>query len=277
MKVYKYQALGNDYIVFDGEFPENLNHQRFIKSLCDRNFGVGSDGVLWRNHNQPFGLRIFNPDGSEAEKSGNGLRIFAKYCLDYLNAPNQFTINLPSTKVLATSKNKTHNLIEIEMGSPTFKSVEVGVLTDEQEYFQKPLLVEEKEMMAHTVSVGNPHCVFIVDNLAPQLAKKIGPLVENHPIFKNRTNVQFAKQLDKENIKIEIWERGAGYTLASGTSSCAVASVFKKLNLIENKVNILMQGGKIEIRFEEENIFMTGEVNAVFMAELSSEFLKSIE
>ena len=161
------------------------------------------------------------------------------------------------------------------MGSPTFKSEDVGVLTEEQEYFQKPLLVEETEMLAHAVSVGNPHCVFIVDNPTTQLAKKIGPLVENHPIFKNRTNVQFAKQLDNENIKIEIWERGAGYTLASGTSSCAVASVFKKLNLIENKVNILMPGGKIEIRFEGENIFMTGEVNAVFSAELTTEFLKN--
>ncbi len=275
MKVYKYQALGNDYIVFDGEFPENLNQQTFIKSLCDRNFGVGSDGVLWRNHKEQYGLRIFNPDGSEAEKSGNGLRIFAKYCLDNLNAPNQFIINLPTTKVLATSKNETHTLIEIEMGSPTFKSEDVGVLTEEQEYFQKPLLVEETEMLAHAVSVGNPHCVFIVDNPTTQLAKKIGPLVENHPIFKNRTNVQFAKQLDNENIKIEIWERGAGYTLASGTSSCAVASVFKKLNLIENKVNILMPGGKIEIRFEGKNIFMTGEVNAVFSAELTTEFLKN--
>ena len=275
MKVYKYQALGNDYIVFDGEFPENLNQQTFIKSLCDRNFGVGSDGVLWRNHKEQYGLRIFNPDGSEAEKSGNGLRIFAKYCFDHLNAPNQFIINLPTTKVLATSKNETHTLIEIEMGSPTFKSEDVGVLTEEQEYFQKPLLVEETEMLAHAVSVGNPHCVFIFDNPTTQLAKKIGPLVENHPIFKNRTNVQFAKQLDNENIKIEIWERGAGYTLASGTSSCAVASVFKKLNLIENKVNILMPGGKIEIRFEGENIFMTGEVNAVFSAELTTEFLKN--
>ena len=278
MKVFKYQALGNDYLVIDA-LPKQYQTKAFYQKICDRNFGIGSDGVLLNVSDKKFGLKIINPDGSEAEKSGNGLRIFAKYCVEELGAPDSFEIQLPHEKVKANIKNADATLIEIEMGQPKFNPDAIGLIAVGKEFIQKPIQIEDKTFLATCVSMGNPHCVIQVKELSSDFAKTYGPKIENHPWFKNRTNVQFAKLIDNQNIQIEIWERGAGYTLASGTSSCAVASAFKKRGLVDDEVNLKMPGGTINIRFESNlsNVFMTGAVEKVFEAEMSKQFLKEFE
>lgn len=275
MKVFKYQALGNDYLVINRPHSKlNLN-PKFIQKICDRNYGIGSDGVLWHDKKR-YSLRIYNPDGSEAEKSGNGLRIFARFCFDYLHAGERFHIQLPHEKISVALKTPDAGMIEVEMGKPEFESAKIPINSKSKTFIQQNLQVGNHTFIASAVSMGNPHCVIFVNDFNTDWAKKFGALIENHPMFPNRTNVQFAKVLDEENIQISIWERGAGFTLASGSSSCAVASVCRKLNLTKNNVTVHMPGGRIKVNIPEDvsNVFMTGEVKPVFEAKLNKQFLK---
>ncbi|SLM15228.1 Diaminopimelate epimerase 1 [uncultured spirochete] len=284
---HKYNALGNDYLVIDpAEFDVSLNEEA-IRALCDRNRGVGSDGILygplasfeggiWRVDGEtlaeadnesrvartspPFFLRIFNPDGSEAEKSGNGLRIFSLYLHESGRvgfAP--FEVQTKGGKVACTvlPGEGPERRITVAMGAPEILSNRLTFLIDGIEF------------RAVSVSMGNPHCVLLGSRPSPELARRIGPIIEHHPDFPNRTNVQFLEVLDRENIRIEIWERGAGYTLASGSSSCAAAAAAKHLGLVDDQVAVHMPGGVLEIDMREENIRMTGPAVRTFDALLA--------
>ncbi|MGB9685371.1 MAG: diaminopimelate epimerase [Rectinema subterraneum] len=284
---HKYHALGNDYLVIDpAEFDVSLNEEA-IRALCDRNRGVGSDGILygplasfeggiWRVDGEtlaeadnesrvartspPFFLRIFNPDGSEAEKSGNGLRIFSLYLHESGRvgfAP--FEVQTKGGKVTCTvlPGEGPERRITVAMGA-------FEILSDRLIFS-----IDGIEFRAVSVSMGNPHCVLLGPRPSPELARRIGPIIEHHPDFPNRTNVQFLEVLDRENIRIEIWERGAGYTLASGSSSCAAAAAAKHLGLVDDQVAVHMPGGVLEIDMREENIRMTGPAVRTFDALLA--------
>ncbi len=278
----KSHGLGNEYIVLQEDNIDFNLTEEAIKTLCNVHFGIGSDGILLKTDSKvaDFGLRIFNPDGSEAEKSGNGLRIFCKFLYDYgfTNGKKEWTVEtkggVVNAKVEAIEDGRA-KVITIDMGKATFKSREIPVNVDTEEVIDYPLKIEDKEFLINCVSVGNPHCVIIVEDLNDKEVKKYGRLIENHKIFPNRTNVQFVKPVDKNTVEIRIWERGAGYTLASGSSSSAVASVMVKKGITDNNVLVKMPGGELKISIDENfNIKMTGEVEEICSGTLSEELVK---
>jgi diaminopimelate epimerase len=215
---FKYHALGNDYIVID----PNRTHINLtvdtIKLICHRNLGIGSDGILYGPifEDGMIRLRILNPDGSEAEKSGNGIRIFSKYLVDSKYIDSQtFEIDTLGGKVIVEILDKEANLIKVDMGTVTYRSDLIPVIGEAREVVDEEVKIGNDLYRVTCLSIGNPHCVIPVDEPSKELALKLGPLVEHSELFPNRINMQLLKIIDRRNIKIEIWERGAGYTIFS--------------------------------------------------------------
>ncbi|HMD62204.1 MAG TPA: diaminopimelate epimerase, partial [Opitutaceae bacterium] len=236
MRFHKYHALGNDYIVLDpADYPQwKAPGETQIRAICHRNFGVGSDGILWGplpSERADFGLRIFNPDGSEAEKSGNGIRIFSRYLWDNARVKERpFAVETPGGVVRCEIR-EAGSVIAVAMGQVSFDSRAIPVAGTAREVLGESIEAQGRRFTFCAATIGNPHCVIPVDDLSPGLARRYGPDIEVHPLFPNRTNVQFMRVLDRSSIQIEIWERGAGYTLASGSSSSAAAAVAHRLGL----------------------------------------------
>lgn len=279
----KSHGLGNDYFVMDSSDLTFELNPKITKLLCDRNYGIGSDGILLLvpSDRTDFGLRILNPDGSEAEKSGNGLRIFAKYLYEHGHAHSEmFTIDTLGGIVTVELEVKDGRVafVTVEMGEATFRSTLIPVSGEDREVVGEELIVEGEILKFTAVSVGNPHCVVFMDDLDEGYIKLLGPLVENHEIFPNRINVQLAKPVSRDRVEILIWERGAGYTLASGSSSCAVASACVKNGLTDRNVTISMPGGELDIEIREDwTIKMRGAVEEVAAGSLSKDILDRIE
>jgi diaminopimelate epimerase len=279
----KTHGLGNEYIVLDEEKINFDLSKKAIQRICNVNFGIGSDGILLKvsSNKADFGLKIFNPDGSEAEKSGNGLRIFCKYIYDYgFAGSKEFSVEtkggIVNAKIIEVSNNKA-KLISVDMGKAIFNSKEIPTNFTEDEVIGKKLEIDDKEYEINCVSMGNPHCVVLKEELNIDEIKRYGKVIENNKQFPNRTNVQFAKVISRSEAEILIWERGAGFTLASGSSSCAVASVLRKRNLIDNKVKIKMLGGELLIEiYDKWNVKMTGEVRQIAEGTLSDEFIEDL-
>ncbi len=275
MKFFKYHALGNDYLVIDPQdWPSPLTPLQ-IKVICHRNFGVGSDGILLGplpSDQARFALRIFNPDGSEAEKSGNGLRIFSRYLWDRQRVNNEeFNIQTPggvvTSRVLDDGKT-----VRVEMGQVSFQSDRIPVTGPPREVINETIAVGGRTFTFCAATIGNPHCVIPLPEISAELARQYGPLLETDARFPKRTNVQFLKVLDRKNIQIEIWERSAGNTLASGSSSSAAAAVARKLGLCDPSITVHMPGGKISIEIGDGfSILMTGAVTKVAEGLISGE------
>lgn len=279
---HKYHGLGNDYIVIDPQHNPLTLDSDTIRLICHRNFGVGSDGILYgpfiKDHQ--LSLRIFNPDGSEAEKSGNGIRIFSRYLFDagYLTT-DAFYLDTLGGRVYVELLDTAASRIRVDMGKVTFHSAEIPVAGDTREVVNESFRLNDDTYAITCLSIGNPHCVIPLPTITRNLAEKIGPLIERHPLFPNRINVQLLKVLDRSNIQIEIWERGAGYTLASGSSSCAAASAAYRLGLVDNHINVHMPGGTINVDIgDDQRVRMTGSVTGVckgvFMDDLRNQFSK---
>jgi diaminopimelate epimerase len=219
-----------------------------------------------------FALRIFNPDGSEAEKSGNGLRIFSRYLWDRkLVRKDDFAIETRGGLVQATVMERG-KIVSVEMGRVSFWSDEIPVAGPRREVINEPIYLRGQRFNFCGATVGNPHCVLPLPNISAELAKQIGPMLETHLRFPNRTNVQLMKIIDRKNIQIEIWERGAGYTLASGSSSSAAAAVAHKLGRCDREIAVHMPGGIIEIEIGDDfAIRMTGAVTKVLEGTMNAE------
>jgi diaminopimelate epimerase len=264
MEFAKYHALGNDYIVLDpADIRRDLTTAQ-IRLICHRNYGLGSDGILLgplKIADADFGLRIFNPDGSEAEKSGNGLRIFSRFLWDRkLVRDDPFTVFTAGGKVTC-QVHRAGNSVTVEMGEVTFASTRIPVTGPAREVINEIIVAGGKEFTFCAATVGNPHCVILRDTVSRDEAMTYGPIIESDPRFPNRTNVQFMRVLDRKNIQIEIWERGAGYTLASGSSSSAAAAVARKLGFCDSNITVHMPGGALEITVSDQFfIVMTGPV-----------------
>ncbi len=283
MKFWKYHALGNDYLVIDPkDLPSQLTVAK-IKTICHRNFGVGSDGILLGplpSKKAPFALRIYNPDGSEAEKSGNGLRIFSRYLWDRkLVGQDEFAIETAGGLVKSTVFDGG-KMVRVEMGKVSFWSDKIPVTGPRREVINENISVGGREFTFCAATIGNPHCVVVgrgtprapLEEISETEVRQFGPLLETHANFPNRTNVQFLKIIDRANIQIEIWERGAGYTLASGSSSSAAAAVAHKLGLCDHSITVHMPGGKLSIEVGKDfDILMTGPVTKVSEGVLSPE------
>ena len=278
MKFHKYHALGNDYLVLAPKNFDEVTSNEAIRRICHRNLGIGSDGILWGPFNQEegkenFNLRIFNPDGSEAEKSGNGLRIFCRYLRDqHLVASNaSFRVNTKGGVVEATVHHDGQE-VTVSMGKVSFNSDLIPVKGESREVLQEKLQIEDLVFEICAASIGNPHCVIRTEKTSPEIAKKFGPMIEINPVFPNRTNVQFLEILDRKNIKLEIWERGAEYTLASGSSSSAAAAVAIKQDWCDRELTVHMPGGTLQILVQADfQIIMKGGVTKVCEGEADGE------
>jgi diaminopimelate epimerase len=264
VKFYKYHGLGNDYLVMNPAEVGRVLTPEEIRLICHRNYGIGSDGILWGPLPSPkaeFKLRIFNPDAGEAEKSGNGLRIFSRYLFDCgLVGSDSFKIETLGGVV----RSRVHpggGQIDVEMGAVSFDSAKIPVTGAAREVINERIEINGREFTFCAATIGNPHCVLPLDDVSEELARTIGPLIEQDARFPNRTNVQFMKVMDRNNIRIEIWERGAGYTLASGSSSSAAAAVARRLGRCDESITVHMPGGQLQITVHDDfSIDMTGPV-----------------
>ncbi len=280
MDFYKYHALGNDYIIIDPQKTYIQLTPERIALICHRNYGIGSDGILYGPHfdDHRISFQVFNPDGSEAEVSGNGLRIFSRYLVNsnYV-IESEFTISTGSGDFDIEILKKDGSLVKVNMGAFTFQSGEIPVAGEPRETLSERIEVEGETYTATCLAIGNPHCVIALDEISPELAKKIGPPVERHPLFPNRVNVEIMKVVDRGRIDIEIWERGAGYTLASGSCACAAVSAAHRNGLVDNRVDVKMQGGILEITINEDGrVNLIGAVSSVAEGNFTYEMWKRI-
>lgn len=276
MRFAKYQALGNDYLIIEGTSASGLTPST-IRRVCDRRFGLGSDGILVEAPPEPgaaFALRILNPDGSEAEKSGNGLRIFARYLWDAGRVgPAPFTVDTQGGLVECQVRAGGREVF-VRMGTATFDSAMIPVAGPRREVVEEKVDIDGEAVRFTAVGMGNPHCVVHVDETSSALALLLGPRLETHPLFPNRTNVQFVQVLDRGRIRIEIWERGAGYTITSGSSACAAAAASVRLGLCDGDVIVIMPGGLLRIGVGAGYAMtMLGPVGKIAEGELADELL----
>ncbi len=273
----KYHALGNDYIVIH---PKDLSAPLTtdqVRTLCHRNYGVGSDGILLGplpSATALCALKIYNPDGSLAEKSGNGLRIFSRYLWDTRQVgAEEFAIQTDGGVVRSTVFDDGRQ-VRVEMGRVSFDSGQIPVTGPQRDVLNETLVAGGREFIFCAATIGNPHCVLPLPEISAALAHQYGPLLETHPNFPRKTNVQFLKVLDRANIQIEIWERGAGYTLASGSSSSAAAAVARRMGWVDRHVSVHCPGGVIQIDIGEDYaICMTGGVTRIAEGVTSPEML----
>jgi diaminopimelate epimerase len=259
----KSHGLGNDYLVADpADLPFEVTPER-VRLLCDRHVGIGSDGLLVRVGR--LGVRIFNPDGSEAEKSGNGLRIFAKWLYDTGRAPGlAFAIELGGGSAAVEVEAVAGRAVEVtvDMGSPVFRddltALEVG----------------GERLRVVALSMGNPHCVILRARLDVTDLRRLGPVIEQHPAFPHRTNVQLARAPARDRVQLLIWERGAGETQASGSSTCAVVAACHHLGLVDTDVTAAMPGGELHVRIDDRgSLLLRGPVEEVAQITLSPELI----
>lgn len=274
----KYHGLGNDYLVYDCNKNSEYLNAEHIKAICNRNFGVGSDGILVGPIIEKGNIRvkIYNPDGSQAEKSGNGIRIFARYLKDagYVTT-GELNLNTLGGAVSVRYLNKNGSLMRVSMGRLSFYSDKIGVIGIGETAFNAKLTFGGQQYKCTCVSIGNPHCVIPMKEISKELVCYLGKQVESAPYFPNRINTQIVKIIDRKNIQIEIYERGAGYTLASGSSSCAAAGACFKLGLTDGSVRVHMPGGCLDIEITPDyHVFMTGPVGKIGRIILDPEVLQ---
>jgi diaminopimelate epimerase len=256
-------GLGNDYLVADpAELPFSVSPGR-VRLLCDRHFGVGSDGLLLLNGE--LGLRIINPDGSEAEKSGNGLRIFARWLFDTNRvASRSFSVHL----AVGDAAVEVHQdgQVTVDMGQPVF--------SEDLSHLE----LDGLHLDVTALSIGNPHCVVFQDKLDPQMLHRLGPRVEGHSAFPNRTNVQLAHVLDARTVELLIWERGAGETQASGSSACAVVAAAHRRRMVGADVTAVMPGGSLSVRIAPDGtLFQRGPVEEIARITLSPDLVRRLQ
>ena len=284
---FRGHGLGNDYVVMD---PKDLTFKltpKTIKAICHRNWGLGSDGILSfvPSKKADFGLRIFNPDGSEAEKSGNGLRIFARYLhATGKTKKKRFTVETKGGLVsidLHIDRHGDAAAATVEMGIATFKPDALPCSLGVPELIQQPIEAAGRSLIFTGVSVGNPHCVVFKptgESWSREDFLALGPALEHHKLFPKRTNVQLAVQTGPKEIFILIWERGAGETQASGSSSCAAASAAVRLGLVRSPVTVKMPGGMLNIDVAPDfSLTMKGPVAEVARGTLSPSFIRGLK
>ena len=277
MKVTKMQGCGNDYVYVNG-FKEHLpQHSEIAKYVSDRHFGIGSDGLIFINPSNvaDFEMEMYNADGSRGEMCGNGIRSVAKYVYDKgLTDKKVFTIEtLAGIKTIEiTAEDGVMKFAKVDMGSPVLEGSKIPSTIDQQEVMMYPLEVAGKTYPVSLVSMGNPHCIMFLEEDVRELElPAIGPDFESHPCFPKRINTEFANILDRKNIRMRVWERGSGETLACGTGACATAVAAIKNGLVDEKVTLHLLGGDLEIDWNQENghVYMTGPATIVYDGEIA--------
>lgn len=277
----KYHGLGNDYLIFDPNKNDLELTEERVRLICNRNFGVGSDGLLVGPILGPdkLELKIFNPDGSEAASGGNGVRIFGKYLKDggYVQK-NHFAIHTLNGEQAIQYLNETGTRIKASMGSLSFFSDEIPVAGPRREVLNETMMFGSIPYRVTCVSIGNPHCVIWLNDISKDLACRIGKHSEAADYFPEKVNTELLRVIDRTNIEIEIYERGVGYTLASGTSGCAAAGAAYRMGLTDSKMYVHMPGGVLEVEIlEDGSVMMTGDVGYVGRFSLSYELEEELK
>lgn len=271
MRFTKMQGLGNDYVYVNGFEEKIANPSEMAVKMSNRNFGVGSDGLILINPSEKadFEMEMYNADGSRGEMCGNGIRCVGKYVYDYgLTNKTQISVEtLGGIKYLdLTIKDGKVTQVRVDMGTPILTSEKVPVVAEEENAVDIPILVEGKEYRMTCVSMGNPHAVVFMEDIEHLEIEKIGPKFENHERFPNRVNTEFVKVLDRKTASMRVWERGSGETLACGTGACAVAVACILGGYTEHEVTVKLLGGDLLIEWDrnQNKIYMTGPAEAVF-------------
>ncbi len=276
---HKYSALGNDILVLDPLCMPLVLTSQAVKRVCDRHNGIGADGICYGPlpGRTPLAMRYYNPDGSLAETSGNGLRVFARFLRDQKYAAgDSFTIATGGRTCQVDMLDPLGERVRIDMGRASFHSGQFPAPAA-GDGMDIALRINGEALRATCVSMGNPHCVLVVDKLDRQQVKRLGPAIETHSAFPQRSNVQWLSVLGRQRIAIEIWERGAGYTLSSGSSACAAACVAILKGYCASPVTVEMPGGEAEVEADENwNVWLTGSVEAVFSGSFAPSFLESL-
>ena len=279
MKFTKMQGAGNDYVYING-FSEKMSQEDkpdWVRKISDRHFGIGSDGAIFINPSDvaDFEMEMYNADGTRSEMCGNGMRCVGKFVYDKgLIDKTQFTVvSAGKIKYLdLTVENGKATQIKVNMGEPILEAKQVPVVSDNEEVIDEPIYISEVDATYNMtcVSMGNPHAVVFMDDVDNLAIEKIGPYFENHVRFPNRTNTEFVKVLDRNNVQMRVWERGTGETLACGTGCCATAVACILNGHTEEEVTVHVLGGKIKIFWDRESnlIYMTGPAETVFEGEI---------
>ncbi len=262
----KMQGSGNDFIVINAIEHKLDNPSQFALKWCNRHFGIGADQLLLLEKSDiaDFRMRIFNSDGSEVEMCGNGIRCFAKFVADK-KLSDKVELNVETLAGIISPK-LVENGVKVNMGNPKLKPAEIPVIYDDNNpIIDEPFQFADRVYHITTVSMGNPHCVIFVDKLDSLDITKVGPMIEHAAIFPNRTNVELVEVVDDKNIKVKVWERGAGLTLACGTGACASVVAASLNGLAGKEVCVSLPGGELYIQWAEDgNIYMTGPGETVF-------------
>ncbi len=276
MRFWKMHGLGNDYVVIDNREEKISGKQaaELAKRLCERRLSVGADGLLLVSNSKvgDVKIRIFNADGSEAEMCGNGIRCFAKYCYENSIAPKQeFTVETLSglKHVWLTIKNGEVSAVKVDMGAPNWERSSLPML-GQGTCINENLDINGEAYKVTCLSIGNPHCIIFVDKVDDFPVEQIGPKVENHKAFPKRTNVGFVQVLNPDELKVRVWERGCGETLACGTGSCAAVAAANKLGKVGNKVTVHVLGGDLQVEVAK-SLFLSGAAEKVFEGTLFGE------
>jgi diaminopimelate epimerase len=271
----KYQALGNDYLLVDPLSVVCAQDAQTARRLCDRHFGIGADGVLFGptapvGPGMPVGLTIFNSDGSSCERSANGIRMFALHLAEHYLDATEFTVRTLAGDSVVEVSDAAAGLVRIGMGQPSFEAHDIPVTGRSGPSLSWPLDVEGETLEVTSVANGNPHAVLFLDDLPERRVRELGPRIAGHPRFPQRCNVEFVQVADREAIDIRIWERGAGYTLASGAGACAAASAAHALGLVDDALTVRMPGGDVRVTFADDGqVWLTGVVEQVASGDLS--------
>ncbi len=283
MRFTKMQGCGNDYVYVNG-FEEKLSAEQkpdIVRRLSDRHFGIGGDGVIFINpaEGADFEMEMFNADGTRAEMCGNGIRCVAKFVYDkgLTDSEHISIVSAGRIKYLdltVTGKNEKNRgevtTVRVNMGSPILKPELVPVAAEGEQAVDEPILVDGKEYRMTCVSMGNPHAVVFMENVANLPIEQIGPLFEHHERFPKRTNTEFVEIQDRQNVFMRVWERGTGETLACGTGCCATAVACVLNGLTDNRITVRLLGGEITVEWDREQnlIYMTGPAVTVFEGEI---------
>lgn len=277
MHFTKMQGLGNDFILIDGfqqELPEDLGE--LAQKICHRQFGVGADGLVLMLPSDvaDIKMRIFNPDGSEPEMCGNAIRCFAKYVYER-GLVNKSKMNVETLAGIIKPELIIQNDVitgiqaitgvRVDMGQPRLNPEQIPVAISGEKVVGERVEIEETNIIFTAVSMGNPHCVIFVDDVKNAPVKTLGPKIETHPLFPAKTNVEFIEVINRNEVNMRVWERGAGETLACGTGACAVGVACVLNDKTDRKITVHLTGGDLEIEWsDDDRVFMTGPAQEVF-------------
>lgn len=277
MKFTKMHGCGNDYIYVDGSRERISTEEKpeLAKKLSDRHFGIGGDGVIFINPSEvaDFEMEMYNADGSRAEMCGNGIRCVAKYVYDK-GLTDKKKISIVSAgkikHLCLTIQDRKVILVKVNMGEPQFLAREIPVVSENERVLDEPITVQGKEYRMTCVSMGNPHAVVFVDDVEHFPVEELGPCFENHERFPKRTNTEFVQVIDENTVKMRVWERGTGETLACGTGACATVAACIENGLTKDQVTVQLLGGELEIFWNraENAVYMTGPATHVFDGEI---------